>query len=362
LRITNKEDEKKKLEEAWDLYAKAYRQCQDFFSEYLEVIGGLAFRKKVQEVEVITPIYDLADDLMSTSVPDITPLFRSVHPTLPALPETLLKTMAHIIGLRFPEWTIWTLPSIAHELGHILIHDDRILREFVEKTQGEKWTAKDNTKRSKKHLTEFIADAFSTFVMGPAYACSAIFLKFNPTTADRDSDEHPGDAKRAYLVFTMLRKMNDEDDVLNPYANVVTVLTKIWEDMLERAGQREPLQASDKGCLEELVKKAWGLFAAEALRGDAKYPYNNPDRGWTIAKKWKERWSEQLNNGESLSIEKVGQFNTLRDVLNAAWLCRLEHEDNITKIEEAARALWKQIKEVRTPSKSTQGRKGGTRR
>lgn len=357
---TNKINEKKLLlEKAWRRYREVYQQCQRFFSEYMEVIGGLAFRSSVQGT-----IYELADALIRSCVLDTTQIFSSVSPTVPALPETLLKTLAHIIGLRFPEWTIWTLPITAHELGHVVIHEDGKLKEFIEGlAKEEKWTAENTKRRSRKHLTEFIADAFATYVMGPSYAYSVVLLKFDPTSASHDDDDQPADVKRLHVVFTMLGLMDQEaGGMAKPYESIITQLKEHWGNMSKSAGQEDVFESSDKHQLEALVNDTWEAFY-DCLRDSARYPHEGKDYGLEVAQGWSKRWSEQLKEGNPLSIEKVSGLNTYRDVLNAAWFCRMDYPDQgdkIREIEKAAYALCEEIKEEKHRTSAKRSKTGRT--
>ena len=76
------------LEEAWHNYAEVYEQCQEFFGECLEVIGGVALRDSGLEGR----IYQLADDLINNCLKQSTNIVSSVAPTVPALPETAATT------------------------------------------------------------------------------------------------------------------------------------------------------------------------------------------------------------------------------------------------------------------------------
>lgn len=327
------------VKEAWRRYAEVYKQCQEFFGECLEVIGGLTFRYSGLEER----IYQLADDLISDCVKDSTSILQWVAPTVPALPETLIKTLARMIGLRFPEWTIWTLPFTAHELGHVVIREDEKLCGFPRR-HAEAWANGSTIERAKSHLNEYLADAFATYTMGPAYACAVILLRFNPLDAYRDDDEHPADAKRAHVVLTMLQRMNDAAGMEEPYEGVKVRLSENWQEVLRRAGQPDAQQALDAQRLEKLVDGIWPEFE-HWLRPAAKYPHDEKAYGWLVAEEWYRTWKDQLEKGQLLNIQDVSPRNTLRDVLNAAWLCRLEyldepeHLDRTERIEEAAHKL-----------------------
>lgn len=332
------------LEEAWHNYAEVYEQCQEFFGECLEVLGGVALRDSGLEGR----IYQLADDLINNCLKQSTTKVTSVAPTVPALPETLIKTLARIIGLRFPEWTIWTLPFAAHELGHVVMREDDRLQSFIDE-EAKKWADGITKKRAENHLHEFLSDAFATYTMGPAYACAVVLLRFNPSAAHLDDGDHPADAKRAHVVFTMLERMNETVGIKKPYRKILRELRSDWQTVLKQVGHPDALQAPDAQRLEKLVDAIIQDQFKNWLRTTARYPYGEEIYGWLRVEKWYRTWRSQLEDGQPLDIKEVSSRNTLRDVLNAAWRCRLEcrldyadnpieHADKIEKIEKIADA------------------------
>ena len=330
------------LREAWRCYAEVYEQSQEIFGEYLEFIGGLTFRDKGLDERICL----IADELVRKCAKESTGIpWQSL--TVLAPHEAVTKTLARIIRLRFQEWTIWTLPFTAHEFGHVVIRESEV-KDFVEKeveTELQRLPQDEATEQAKRlakrlaesHLDEFLADAFATYTMGPAYACAAILLRFNPSVAYTDDNEHPSDAKRAHVVFSMLKLMDNDAGKLLPYKYVIERLEKEWEDALDRAGPSGALKAEDRKCLKGLVKYIWNSFYL-CLLPPARYPHTG-EEGWNVAEKWCDTWSEQLKSGQDLSIS-VSHIHKLRDVLNAAWLYRIYNPDNVKEIKEIAEAAY----------------------
>src|SRR5438132_7552035 len=62
--------------------------------------------------------------------------------------------------------------------------------------------------RVRHELGEYLADAFGTYVMGPAYPCAAIHLRFSPVVPSDPDAENRVDRERAHVVLGMLDKMN----------------------------------------------------------------------------------------------------------------------------------------------------------
>src|SRR6185503_8084314 len=94
-----------------------YEESQEVFCECLEYIGGLALRDRGFDQRIC----DIGDHLIVSCAKDWNNLkWQSL--TILAAQERLGQTMARIIRLRFPEWTIWTLPFTAREFAHVAFH------------------------------------------------------------------------------------------------------------------------------------------------------------------------------------------------------------------------------------------------
>lgn len=339
------------VQKAWTDYVKIWRSSEGIFAECLEYLGGLALRDKTfgQNTGLELHICHLADELIRRCALDTAGDWHSL--TIPAFQEPLSKTLARIIRLRFPEWTIWTLPITAHEYGHIMFEDkldvlprdrhgnrDGQQRSFYEVSQrldssrkrfiGMEQGRGANKKRAKLYYEEFLADAFACYTMGPAYACSLVLLRFNPVTAYDEDDQHPAEVRRAHIVFSMLREM-DAKERDHPYQYVIGQLTNAWEGMLAGARAPDSLEQCDQHCLEVLEGLQgdfWSIFD-KALIPAARYPCTPADTdegSWTVAMRWSDQWWRDIRgSGYAKEIGQVSPTHTLRDVLNAAWRCRL---------------------------------------
>lgn len=343
---TEEDDAKQELlEEAWEGYARTCERSGKFFSECLEIVGGLVFRSLGMQDR----IYILADELTRQCADDV--LKSSVALTLPSLPETMVKTLARIIGLRFPDWTIWNLPMTAHELGHVLMQEDEFLAEFVQGLVST-WDGGGSERQVDRYVHELVADAFGTYIMGPAYACSAVLLAFDPLAAHREEEGRPSDAKRAHVVFTMLRLMPDTKD---EYEFQIQQVEEEWQAMVRGVGQPEKLEEDEATRLEKLASDIKKGFEDE-LRISAKYP----SQGWLLAKTWGESLEQALKKkdyeGMTIKREAIPATSRLRDVLNAAWFCRLQRcklnrSGEVALIADAAHDLCDGVRDVRRDAK-----------
>ena len=129
---------------AWNKYREARTQSQSIFAEYVDFLSGLALR----DAGFDESISRIAEYLIRTYKTNQPPIYDWM-----ALPttgrEAVAKTLARIIRVGFPEWTVWALPFTAHAFWHVTArHDfDNDLPPIPERFQT------------------CLADAFATYTM-----------------------------------------------------------------------------------------------------------------------------------------------------------------------------------------------------
>jgi hypothetical protein len=330
------------INSAWTRYNKVLQVSRELLRECLEIIGALAIRNK----DLDKRIWYIADELirecliLSTGSEEY---YLSIH----GMQDTFTKTRSRILRLRFPEWTIWDLPLAAHELGHVVVwdiledekdddEDERILTEFVNthsdalipvdeeltRMNQEGGSKAEDAKRwAEKRVHEFLADAFATYTMGPAYACSAILLRLNPGMAAQEGT--PSDAQRAHVILSMLEWANSSLPLVDPYEKVIKELRGYWYETLSRVNPNGKLSAACETRLSELSSDFGKKAGRETLRKTALYPQTGDREGWIRAQAWAKEWLDKLTANEAPENQPVTSEN-LRDVLNATWFCRLQ--------------------------------------
>jgi hypothetical protein len=378
-------EQKEALKDAWRRYAEIYKKSRTAFGEYLDFVSGLLIRYQGLDQDICR----LADELIrSCSLESTGTTWQSL--TVLALQESFTKTLARIIRLRFPEWSVWALPLAAHEYGHVVVDEVPGIKKFVNDEVDRllsddarlKEAADEQTKmincQTKKQVDVLFADAFATYSLGPAYACAAIILRFDPSSAYTEFPGRPPDAWRAFIVLGILKMMSCEaatgdksvpklDDLPlsdkskdGPYAEVINWLMERWAEMLERAGLVGTLSDSDNQRLGKQSVLIWKALKRELIAKTAQYPFTRGEEGWVEARKQSQKWNEALKAGDLRALLDDldhSPINKLRDVLNAAWLSRIYKPERVQEIESAAQILCEYIINQQRPSGAPSGGK-----
>jgi hypothetical protein len=165
-------------------------------------------------------------------------------------------------------------------------------------------------------LHEFFADAFATYVQGPAFVCDVILLNFNPGEGYLERGRHPSHAERVELVLTILDEMNQAEKTSphqpGPYAEVLARLRLSWDQAV--TGETDATWRFHKLKAIDLARKIYALLE-RYFRLGAQYP----------AKDWK-----QAEQGAPLLLEGdpfTSEADSLRSLLSVAWTARLQEPD-----------------------------------
>jgi len=322
---------------AWAAYAELCEKTQPLFRESFELIGGLAFR----DMDLDVRICSVADELIQKCA-----LYTGVSPalTVPGYQETMSRTMGRIIRVRFPEWTIWTLPLTAYEYGKVVLEkeEDRFTKYRDEVARLPVLVGMAVENQSMASVSDLVAEAFATYVMGPAYVCSSIYLRLNPALAYKGSGRSPSPDLRQRVSMAVLMRMNRETDAqegMRPYGDIIARLQETWRAMVASASPARPeapqVQDAD---IESFVDIVWNTTFKAFYRAAR---YSHAEDGWKAALRWSGGWQQQLkeNLRRNLEAESDSDEDRLIDVLNAAWHCRLYYPDRIDEIGDGALSL-----------------------
>ena len=97
-------------------------------------------------------------------------------------------------------------------------------------------------------MRELFADFYGAWVLGAAYACSSILLRFSPSQADNVVAHHPPERLRTHLILQTLERVDPG------YADVISALSDLWRELLVPFGL-EPLGGGDAARIEQYLEE-----------------------------------------------------------------------------------------------------------
>jgi hypothetical protein len=312
-------------ETAWLRYQQLYNRCQALFAEFVELAGGLAFLDRSGDPWV----FKVADYLVQTAVmhtrEDWFPL------TVPQVQDTVARTMAQILRLPFPDWTVWALPLSIVEFAHVYLAEgsrdrapgeprttpQRILSTIVSGLPSDAPLSGRNR--------ELMADVFATSHLGPSYAIAALRLRLDPEDADRAH----------VILYTLSQLGRENQDRPGPYErDVVEPLRAEWE--AARTPQR-PLSDEARRSLDQLVDLCLSAYRRSIPLLEYRTELHHGAQAILLA--WKQLQERSIHEGElDLTQAQTARVDDLREVLNVVWLARLEGvaaDDTIAAAGEA---------------------------
>jgi hypothetical protein len=201
---------------------------------------------------------------------------------------------------------------MAHEFGHVVAgglqgydaEDEQVRRPvetWLEAFQGLR----------RQQATELFCDVFATYALGPSYPCTLVLNRLDPM-APAVADEtatHPGDASRVHACLWTLRRMQRAGEVAGPYDHVIWQLSTAWQQLQRQAPESARLLDADQGALGALLAGCW--VALENNLGEVRYT-------------WSMRVRDLVSELEGRASEPARAGYSAADVLNAAWIRRLD--------------------------------------
>lgn len=282
---------------SWEQLRRYRRSCGELFQECLGFLGG-AMLRSVQENDIC----EIADALLVELSRKTSVVWSRV--TILAEANFFTETTG-LIRLPFPDYGIWNLPVAVHELGHFIgprISDETGTSPFQTRLGSI------TEERDKSHLRELFADLFAVYALGPAYAFSCILLRFDPldATACEDGETHPSHGKRVHFILKALEQTNG-----NPYRRIIKNLKVLWEWNLNRAGHEICVDPNQIPSLNYQLFELYPILTR--FLSTVQY------KGWRRAVELSRRFP--LNGNAEEVLEDTDEIS---DVLNAAWLWRLQ--------------------------------------
>lgn len=317
---------------AWQEYCSLYRDCQEFLREALEFLGAMVLRDKLPGPD----LYGVVDRLIMSWQQST---FGPLSITMPASEDTHARQLWWVLRVRFPEWSVWAVPYAIHTYWYLAWAKVQELRPGELNARLDEWVKEDieagrvNPEGKEKarqqlegQVRVLLADAYATHTMGPAYACAAIFLRFDMSTACEASD--PPSTHRAHLILRMLEQAAPAPGpiLMGSSKGLPARLRETWIKMLDSAGRSADLVAHDQERLEKILRLARDVIQNQFMP-TARYRHDDAYNDIIL---------QQVNDPDP---ELRLPADSLALVLNAAWLCRLDHPERKGELTTAANRL-----------------------
>jgi hypothetical protein len=230
------------------------------------------------------------------------------------------RGLSQIVRVRFPA-SIWDLPLVAHEYGHFLClqldkkdfygNSTFPFQDLLKRESGDDTF----TEREENHLKELFCDAFATYALGPAFAYTQVYRRFDPAQRTEGSYTHPGDDARVRLILKVLEKVDaTRNRFSRQYTGVIADLRQTWTSWREgaAAGSAEYLKRIDLWTdeLYDILEPQ-----LEALRFD----------DWNRADTLADRFTALGRTDVDMVPDPD---DTIPRILNALWHYRLSYPDS----------------------------------
>jgi len=184
------------MDVAWQDYGKALARCHEIFVEYIDLIRGVLLRDAGLDEDLCR----IADALITTW-PIADHVWSSL--SIPAEEERPTMSTAQLIRLGFPEWSMWSLPLVAREFGHVFARKRERVRTDIQQALA-------RNVATEAELCSWAADVFATTVLGSAYPWAAILLRAEPSAV--------GDQARVAVMMHTMELLRAPAEFYQPLA------------------------------------------------------------------------------------------------------------------------------------------------
>ena len=316
------------LAESWNNLRDTHDPvAQQIFTDYVELLGGAAFR----DTGFDEGIGLLADELLRAGGKIL---------ALPTRQQALVKTFERIIRVSFPDWTIWALPSVALEFWNVVGYQN--LRNTVE-AGLKNLSIAEQAVIGEEHR-KCLGDAYATYTMGPCYAYYAIGLLLDPGSEQGNC--------RARAIVAMLQEMDGKESPANPpYIDIRRRLLVAWNAARAQMG-KPALALNADGSAEAAQPDAQGTAIRTLIRS-----FRNTLHAATSTPFGVEMWNQIRDWVKPLLEDRAGDIVVskdaeLRHLLNAAWQARVDPDRDPERDLNAA------VKTLQDKFKDRQQKKG----
>ena len=321
-----------------------HAECESLFDEYVDLLRGMALREigyGDDDVD-IGDVFTIADRMPKLWAQVDGWAWGSV--VLPSRMEQNARRASGMLGIGFPEWTVWALPLVQHDVGRMFVS-----KYLAAKGQVPLYDTVDDIYLGLR------ADACATIVTGPAYACAALLLRLDPQQVKAGTAQ----ALRSATIVEALSAVTSPEGADSVLSALVRRLADEWRDAID-AASAEP-EAFDQARTSSEVKEAVDA-ATRMLSDTSTVPTGKPF--------WATSWARITASAKLLKDDKAREINVsgigddetrpvaLAFLLNAAWLARIgstepEEVRDADDIRAIARGALARLSSLPQPDRET---------
>ena len=316
----------------WQQAAAAQQASLPLKREALEFLGGLLVRYRSLSSRLHPPGISPPPSICSLAEHQLEQLVLRTGVNWKTLivpgPDAFVATDTEIIRVRFPDWSVWNLPLMAHEFGHVVARVNNEFRRYQWETALQAAAGAPEKQWSlQSQLEELFCDIFATFVFGPAFACNALLLQFNPPEAASVSPSHPTYDERAVAILATMETL--EARAPQPiYRLAIDRLREAWQAAVQQSLPVIPNQAEHEQRLNWAEDRAGELFAI--IDRQFRLGSSFSAEAWQTAQMLADQMAKQIPPPDyeelgDLAQQQGGVGLSLPVLLNALWWARARY-------------------------------------
>ena len=251
------------------------------------------------------------DNMVDALLHELRSVTTRIRPTRLTARRYEHNSVTGILNTSFPDYSVWSISQIIHELGHLVMAE---LPSDVMNILASSLAIRD----FRSVMDELFCDSFATFVMGPSYPCSYILLyaqpldTSNPEQISSTFSRFPSTLIRVRMCALMLQlsrhaEKQQTNEMLETFTRALGAYIDEFHQELPLKQQRYPTE------LDRMADAFHKLLIDEL-----------PNAAADLSTMGQERVSHLAEQLKHESKADIATDTTIRDILNAGWLARLQ--------------------------------------
>lgn len=297
-----------KRKKHWEKYQELLDgEARPIFAEYVDFFAGLTLR----DTGLDDRVCEMTDAVLKR--------FRKATGRslpLPARQAALGVALHSVVLLGFPEWSIWGIPLVGHEVGLAYAEERKDEPEVADLITR---FAPEGASHSAQYVRQLFADVFATYTAGLSYACAAMLLRLSPRHGKDFDPDNPTDIDRAHVILMTLR---ESDEGGGSFTEAVEHLRETWLGAVRAHAGPADAERAEREAKGRPPERDWrDNFTQAAIEYLREIPNVVPayDR-----ERWEasSQWAAALYRGDD-GPGWLPEKDAVPDVLTAAWRLRM---------------------------------------